>query len=127
MQDKHLFEYAVIRLVPSVEREEFLNVGVILYCQQEDFLRISYDLNEQRLGAFSSSLSLAEIDQHLQAFAKISAGGDDAGPIGQLPIGARFRWLTAPRSTIVQVSSVHTGLCTNPSDKLTELLTKMVR
>ena len=127
MQDKHLFEYAVIRLVPSVEREEFFNVGVILYCQEEDFLEIGYDLNEQRLGAFSSHLPVAEIAEHLQAFEKISAGGDDAGPIGQLPIGARFRWLTAPRSTIVQISSVHTGLCSDPAEQLNELLTKMVR
>ncbi len=127
MHDKHLFEYAVIRLVPSVEREEFLNVGVILYCQQEDFLRIGYELDEDRLRAFSSSLPVAEIEQHLMAFEKISAGGDDAGPIGQLPTGARFRWLTAPRSTIVQISSVHTGLCSDPAEKLAELLTKMVR
>jgi hypothetical protein len=127
VHDKHLFEYAVIRLVPSVEREEFLNVGVILYCQDENFLRVGYDLNEERLRAFSASLPVAEIAGHLQAFEKISSGGDDAGPIGQLPIGARFRWLTAPRSTIVQISSVHTGLCTDPADKLGELLVKMVR
>jgi hypothetical protein len=127
VHDKHLFEYAVIRLVPSVDREEFLNIGVILYCQEEDFLQIGYDLNEGRLGAFSSRLSAAEIAEHLRSFEKISAGGDDAGPIGQLPIGQRFRWLTAPRSTIMQISSVHTGLCTDPADKLRELLTKLVK
>ena len=127
MQDKHLFEYAVVRLVPSVEREEFLNVGVIVYCQDENFLRISYDLNVERLGAFSSCLPVAEIDEHLRAFEKICAGGDDAGAIGQLPIGGRFRWLTAPRSTIVQISSVHTGLCLDAAGTLKQLLAKMVQ
>jgi hypothetical protein len=127
VQDKHLFEYAVIRLVPSVEREEILNVGVILYCQDENFLKVSYDLNIERLGAFASRLPVAEIDEHLRAFEKICAGGDDAGAIGQLPIGARFRWLTAPRSTIVQISSVHTGLCLNAAATLEQLLAKMVR
>jgi hypothetical protein len=127
VQDKHLFEYAVIRLVPSVEREEFLNVGVILYCQDENFLQISYDLNRERLSAFSTCLPVDGIEEHLRAFEKICAGGEDAGAIGQLPMGARFRWLTAPRSTIVQISSVHTGLCSDPAEKLGELLTKMVR
>ena len=126
MQDKHLFEYAVIRLVPSVEREEFLNVGVILYCQDENFLRISFDLDEQRLSAFACDLAVDEIKEHLQAFEKISAGGEGAGPIGRLPIGARFRWLTAPRSTIVQTSAVHTGLCIDANETLGQLLTKMV-
>ena len=127
MHDKHLFEYAVIRLVPSVEREEFLNVGVILYCQGRDLLKVDYVLNEERLRAFSTSLPAAEIEQHLAAFERISKGGDDAGPIGKLPIGARFRWLTAPRSTIVQTSPVHTGLCDDPEGKLQQLMAKMVR
>ena len=127
MHDKHLFEYAVIRLVPSVEREEFLNVGVILYCQGRDLLKVDYVLNEERLRAFSTSLPVAEIEQHLAAFERISKGGDDAGPIGKLPIGARFRWLTAPRSTIVQTSPVHTGLCDDPEGKLQQLMAKMVR
>ena len=126
MQDKHLFEYAVIRLVPSVEREEFLNVGVILYCQDENFLRISFDLNEERLSAFACDLAVDEIKEHLLAFEKISGGGEDSGAIGRLPIGARFRWLTAPRSTIVQTSAVHTGLCLDVNETLGQLLTKMV-
>jgi hypothetical protein len=126
VQDKHLFEYAVIRLVPSVEREEFLNVGVILYCQDENFLKISYDLNEGRLSAFACDLAIDEITEHLQAFEKITAGGEGAGPIGRLPIGARFRWLTAPRSTIVQTSAVHTGLCVSAGETLDQLLAKMV-
>ena len=125
MQDKSLFEYAVIRLVPSVEREEFLNVGIILYCQEQNFLRISFDLNEERLSAFACDLAVDEIKQHLQAFEKISAGGESSGPIGQLPIGARFRWLTAPRSTIVQTSAVHTGLCVDAGETLKQLLSKM--
>ena len=126
MQDKHLFEYAVIRLVPSVEREEFLNVGVILYCQDENFLQIGFDLNEERLRAFSCDLAVEDIKEHLHAFEKISAGGEGSGAIGRLPIGARFRWLTAPRSTIVQTSAVHTGLCIDANETLDQLLAKMV-
>ncbi len=127
MQEKHLFEYAVIRLVPCVEREEFMNVGVILYCPSLNFLRTGIALNEVKFNAFNCESPISEIREHLSAFEKISIGGEHSGPIGQLPIGSRFRWLTAPRSTIVQVSSVHTGLCRNADETLADLLEKLVR
>ena len=127
MQEKHLFEYAVIRLVPCVEREEFLNVGVIVYCPSLGFLRTGLNLDEDKLKAFNCESPIGEIREHLSAFEKISLGGDDAGPIGKMPIGSRFRWLTAPRSTIVQVSPVHTGLSTSAEETLTSLLAKLVK
>lgn len=126
MQEKHLFEYAVIRLIPRVEREEFLNVGVILYCQPHKFLETEFMLNDQRLDAFSSRIDRVAIKEHLTALKRICAGGDDGGPIGLLPIGERFRWLTAPRSTVVQTSAVHTGLCIDPAATLKDLVTKLV-
>ena len=127
MLEKHLFEYAVIRLVPCVEREEFLNVGVIVYCPAQVFLQTAFELNEERLRAFAGDLNISKIEEHLHAFERICAGGVKAGAIGKLPAGERFRWLTAPRSTVVQTSPVHTGLCLDAQETLTRLLAKLVR
>jgi Protein of unknown function (DUF3037) len=127
VREKHLFEYAVIRVIPRVEREEFLNVGVILYCPAQDFLQTAFELNEERLHAFACDLKISEIEEHLLAFEQICAGGPKAGTIGELPLGERFRWLTAPRSTVVQTSPVHTGLCSDAQETLAGLLTKLVR
>jgi hypothetical protein len=127
MQEKQLFEYAVIRVVPRVEREEFLNVGVILYCPGRKFLKIMYDLNQERLLAFYNELNIEEINQRLIAFDHVCAGNGDSGPIGKLPLASRFRWLTATRSTIIQSSPVHSGLCTDPDDTLTRLCTQLVK
>ena len=126
MPEKHLFEYAVIRVVPCVEREEFLNVGVILYCAAQGFLQTQYFLNEERLRAFSGELDRLDLQERLRAFERICAGRSQGGPIGQLPIASRFRWLTATRSTVVQTSPVHPGLCTNAPETLTRLFTKLV-
>ncbi len=127
MREKDLFEYAVIRVIPRVEREEFLNVGVILYCAAQDFLQTAFELNEERLRAFNCDLSVSEMRDHLQAIEQICAGGEKAGAIGKLSPGERFRWLTAPRSTVVQTSPVHTGLCADARETLADLLTKLVR
>jgi hypothetical protein len=121
MQENHLFEYAVIRVVPRVEREEFLNVGVILYCAKQKFLQTVYTLDKERLTAFSPSLDLPELEQHLRAFEQIALGKEEGGPIGQLDIASRFRWLTASRSTIVQASKVHPGFCSDPPAALKRL------
>jgi hypothetical protein len=127
MQEKHLFEYAVIRVVPRVEREEFLNVGIILYCSGQTFLQTVYELDEGRLRAFSRGLDLAELKERLHAFERICAGGAGGGAIGKLPLSGRFRWLTAARSTVVQTSPVHPGLCTNASETLARLHAQLVR
>jgi hypothetical protein len=127
MQEKHLFEYAVIRVIPRVEREEFINVGVILYCSAQDFLQTAFELNHDRLSTFTSELKISDIEEHLLAFKQICEGGPKAGSIGQLPLGERFRWLTAPRSTVVQTSPVHTGLCSDAGETLADLLAKLVR
>ena len=125
MPEKHLFEYAVIRVVPCVERGEFLNVGVILYCSAQEFLQTTYALSEDRLRAFSAELDAAELHERLHAFERICAGRKEGGTIGQLPIAARFRWLTATRSTVVQTSPVHPGLCTDVTETLARLFMQL--
>jgi hypothetical protein len=126
MQEKYLFEYAVLRVVPKVEREEFLNVGVVLYCPKQKFLQVLFHLDGERIRAFACELDIPEVGQYLQAFEKICAGSKDSGPIGKLPLPDRFRWLTATRSTVVQTSKTHTGLCTDAKETLERLYTQLV-
>lgn len=126
MQDNHLFEYAVIRIVPRVEREEFLNVGVILYSRKEEFLQTLFHLDKAKLNAFSDKLDIDEIENHLLAFERICNGGPDSGPIGQLDMASRFRWLTATRSTVVQTSKVHPGFCEKPVEAIQKLFNQLV-
>lgn len=126
MQEKHLFEYAVIRVVPRVEREEFINVGVVLFCKKHKFLQVMYTVNAQRLQAFCSDIDPAEIQNYLQGFEKICLGDAQAGAIAQLDMANRFRWLTANRSTVLQTSKVHPGLCTEPQQKLEQLFRDLV-
>ncbi|MEJ6980229.1 DUF3037 domain-containing protein [Pedobacter sp. P351] len=121
MHEKHLFEYAVVRVVPRVEREEFLNVGVILYCPKQKFLKFKFNLDEDRLRAFSAEIDIQELKENLNALGLISIGDSKSGPIAKLDLASRFRWLTATRSTVVQSSKVHPGLC-NEADKTLEKL-----
>jgi hypothetical protein len=117
----------VIRVVPRVEREEFVNVGVIVSCPPKDFLEARIELDDQRLLALDPHVNLDVVHAHLASIPLICAGGPDAGPIGQLPRRERFHWLVAPRSTIIQVSPVHTGRCTDFEATLERLLNVMVR
>lgn len=126
MQEKNLFEYAVIRVVPKVEREEFLNVGVVVYCAQRKLLQAKFQLDEKRLISFCGNCDVQEISEYLQSFEKICAGSADSGPIGKLPIAERFRWLTATRSTVVQTSKVHTGLADNVHGIIDRLYDQLV-
>ncbi len=126
MQEKHLFEYAVIRIVPRVEREEFLNIGVILYCKKQQFLQTRFIIDQERLHVFANYLDMAELNSNLCAFERICMGHKEAGPIAQLEPVLRFRWLTASRSTIVQTSKTHPGLCTDAQETLNRLFEKLV-
>jgi hypothetical protein len=126
MQEKLLFEYAVIRVVPKVEREEFLNVGIILYCKKRKFLECLSNIHTQRLQAFCPALDINEVEQYLKSMEQVCAGTKEAGTIGQLDIASRFRWLTATRSTVVQTSKVHPGLCTEPKETLQHLYEQLV-
>jgi hypothetical protein len=127
MQENHLFEYAVIRVVPHVEREEFINVGVVLYCKDQKFLQTIVELNETRLMALCDKLDIAELKEYITSFVRICQGGASAGPIGKLPMAERFRWLTATRSTVVQTSKVHPGLCNDAAEMLDRLYRQLVK
>lgn len=121
MHDKHLYEYAVIRVVPRVEREEFLNAGVIVFCKRQKFIKMLYTVNEEKIRNFSADADIDQIRLNLESFERIARGAKDGGPIAQFDIAERFRWLTAVRSSVIQTSRPHPGFCTD-MEKLTERL-----
>ncbi|HLZ70172.1 MAG TPA: DUF3037 domain-containing protein [Dehalococcoidia bacterium] len=125
-----VFEYAVVRVVPRVEREEFLNAGVVLCCLEQRFLAARLALERARLAVFAPWLSADDLDavqQHLDLIALVCAGAAEAGEIGGLPLARRFDWLVTPRSTLVQTSPVHAGLCRDPRAELERLFDLSVR
>ena len=126
MHNKHLFEYAVIRVMPRVEREEFINVGVILYCAEQKFLQTAFAINKEKLLAFSDAIDIQEIEERMEVFQRICKGGTEGGTIGKLSMAERFRWLTASCSTVVQTSPVHPGLCEDARETLDHLLKQLV-
>lgn len=126
MQEQHLFEYAVIRVVPRVEREEFVNVGVILFCKKQPFLKALIRLDGTRLLALYPALDLEDVARYLQAIEVVCAGGKSGGVIGSLDVPSRFRWLTATRSTVVQTSKVHPGFCHDLPAALEKLFAEFV-
>ncbi len=125
--EPHFYDYAVIRVVPRVEREEFVNVGVIVSCQASHYLAAAIELDEARLRAIDPRIDLDLVREHLAAIPRVCGGGQAAGPIGALPLRSRFHWLTARRSAIVQTSPVHTGRTTRIDGVLEHLLTRLVR
>lgn len=126
MPELHVFEYAVLRIVPKVEREEFVNVGVILHCGPLQFLGVKWTLDESLLSIFSPELDFEAVHANLCAFDVISRGGAEGGTIGMLDMAGRFRWLTATRSTILQPSSVHPGYTPDPQSTLDHLFEQLV-
>lgn len=126
MQGKHLYEYAVIRVLPVVEREEFLNVGIILFCKQQKFIKVLYCLDEPKLRCFSKEADTEQISLNLQSFEKIAAGQKNCGPIAQMDIPSRFRWLTAVRSSAIQTSRPHPGLCDDLDETVQRLFEELV-
>jgi hypothetical protein len=126
MPEHHLFEYAVIRVVPRVEREEFINVGVIIYCSKLKFLKCIYTIDEERLHTFCKFLDVDAVATNLLAFNQICEGSAQGGPIGKLDAASRFRWLTATRSTVVQASKVHPGFSADPQATLIRLHAQLV-
>jgi hypothetical protein len=121
MQDKVIYEWAIIRLVPVVERGECLNVGVIVYSKMKKYLGIKYHLDENRLKAFAGDIDIESLREYLHAWEKVCQGGVGGGTIGGLEMHLRFRWLTATRSTIIQSSKVHSGICNDPAQVLDDL------
>lgn len=126
MHEKLLFEYGVIRVVPRVEREEFVNVGIILYCKQKKYLNCVYTLSIEKLSVLCPLLECDEVEAYLLSFEAICKGRKEAGSIGKLDLPSRFRWLTATRSTVVQTSKVHPGFCDDPDETLQKLFEQLV-
>lgn len=126
MPARSSYDYAILRAVPRVEREEFVNVGVILFCLERDFLGARVAPCLDRVRAIFPGADVEAIEEHLAVVPRICEGGSAAGPIGRLSRRERFHWLVAPRSTVVQVSPVHTGLCEDPARALDDVFEKMV-
>ena len=126
MPAPHVFEYAIIRLVPRVEREEFINVGVLLFCKESRFLEARIELDEQRARALAPGIDLDDVRSHLAIIPLVCEGGPGAGPVGEFDQAERFRWLAAPRSTVIQTSPVHSGETHDPAAELDHLLKTMV-
>jgi hypothetical protein len=121
------FQYAIVRVVPHVERGECLNAGVVLFCRARGFLEARVALDEARLRALAPDADVAAVHGHLDALARIAAGDPEAGPIAALPASERFHWLVSPSSTIIQCSPVHTGLSDDPDGELERLVDQLVR
>ena len=127
MPEQSSFDYAVLRVVPRVEREEFVNAGVIVFCPEQQFLEARVHVDEPRLRALWTEIDIPVVRQHLEAFPKICSGDPCAGPIARLTQRERFHWLVAPRSTIIQVSPVHSGLCESPERALENLFRQVLQ
>jgi hypothetical protein len=126
MQDKHLYEYAIIRIVPRVEREEFVNAGVILFCKRQKFIKVLYTVNEAKLLMLNPKLDTNQVKRNLEAFEKVGMGAKDGGPIARLEPAERFRWLTAVRSSVIQTSRPHPGFCQDLESKSQKLFEDLV-
>lgn len=123
MPAQHPFNYVIVRVVPSVERGEYVNAGVILFCRTLGYLAARVELNRERLLALDPDCQVDAIRQHLELIPRICSGG---GPIGKLSLSERFHWLASPRSTVVQVSDIHAGLCEDPADTLNRMFEMLV-
>lgn len=126
MPEKHVYEYAVIRIVPRVERGEFLNAGVVVFCKRKRYLAMRFVLDEARLRAFAPGLDVEEIRDYLNAWDVICQGKREGGEIAMKEASERFRWLTAAKSTILQCSKVHPGLAEHPEQVLEDLFQRYV-
>jgi hypothetical protein len=126
MQQKHLYEYAIVRVVPVVEREEFVNAGVILFCKKEKFIRMKYHLHEDKILTLTPEADIDEIKKNLEAFCKIAAGEKDGGPIAGMDEAERFRWLTGVRSASIQTSRPHPGVSDDLEKTIEALFSEMV-
>ncbi|GAK93480.1 hypothetical protein JCM19298_2199 [Nonlabens ulvanivorans] len=126
MQDRFTFEYAIIRIVPKVEREEFFNAGVIMFCKRKKYIGIKYNVNPNKLKALDPDADIADFEEYLNAWKLVCDGTPSGGKIGAMELSDRFRWLSACRSTIIQSSKTHSGLTDDPQKTLEELFENYV-
>ena len=126
MQEKHLYEYAVIRVVPRVEREEFLNIGVILFSKKAKFIKVLYHLDSAKIQMLCNDFDIEQLESNLNSLQKIAEGAKHSGPIALMDMASRFRWLTAIRSSVIQTSRPHPGLCPNLEQTTNRLFQELV-
>jgi len=126
MLEARVYEYAVLRFVPRVDREEFINIGVVLFCKDLDYLAVKTKLDEKRIKALFGEIDLGELISYVAVFHHIANGNQNGGPIAQLDLPSRFRWLTAKRSTVIQISPIHSGLTEQPDDTIETLFLELV-
>ena len=126
MQDKVVYEYAVIRVVPKVEREEFINVGLILFSKRKRFIRFEYHISEEKIRCFCTEFDLSQVKENLESFAKICSGAKDGGPIAQLEPDEKFRWITAVKSSSIQSSRPHPGFSNDLNTTFERLYEELV-
>ncbi|MGR3811123.1 DUF3037 domain-containing protein [Jiulongibacter sp. NS-SX5] len=126
MPDKEVYEYAIVRFYPQVERGECMNVGVVLFCKAKRYLGFKYSIDKSKFSCFAKQHSLEEVRQNLEAFQKIVNGEKGSGLIGEQDMASRFRWLTAKRSTIIQASEIHPGYTDEPEKTLYKIFEEMV-
>jgi hypothetical protein len=127
VRERHAFDYAIVRVVPRVDRGEFLNAGVIVFCSTRAFLEARIELDHARLKMLAPPIDTAVVESYLESIPTVCAGGGEPGSIGSLPQRARFHWLVAPRSTVIQTSDVHSGVHEDPKAALDALFEKLVR
>ncbi|MGV3695650.1 DUF3037 domain-containing protein [Flavobacterium sp.] len=126
MHEQHLYEYAVIRVVPKVEREEFINIGLMLFCKRQKYLRIEYHLAHEKIKSICSEFDIEQLKENLDSFVKIGNGKKDGGPIAALEISERFRWLSAVKSSSIQTSRPHSGFSANLDQTFEKLYAELV-
>ena len=126
MQEPHLYEYAVVRVVPKVEREEFINVGLIMFCKRQRYIRMEFQINEAKFHLFDTEIELDDLHNYLESFQNTAKGNKLGGRIGQLETPERFRWLTAVRSSVLQTSRPHAGLCEDLDGIFEKLFAELV-
>ncbi|MFD1552858.1 DUF3037 domain-containing protein [Putridiphycobacter roseus] len=127
MQDKVTYEYAIIKIVPKVEREEFFNVGVLLFSKRKKFLGMAFQIDEAKLKVFKSDLEMVHLNAYLSAWKRITIGNPNGNPIEQMELSDRFRWLAAAKSSVIQCSKTHSGLCNEPEEELKQLFKMFVQ
>ncbi len=126
MHEKHLYEYAVIRVVPKVEREEFINIGLLLFCKRQKYLRIDYHIVPEKIQSICPEFDISQLKENLESFVKIGQGKKDSGPIGAFEISERFRWLTAVKSSSIQTSRPHSGFSSDLDATFEKLYSELV-
>ncbi len=126
MHEKHLYDYAVIRVVPRVEREEFINIGLMLFCKRQRYLRIQYHIPKEKILLFCADFDIEQLQVNIESFTKICSGKKEGGPIAEFELAERFRWLTAVKSSSIQTSRPHSGFSENLDETFDRLYTELV-